>query len=100
MLTVDIHRGDRTARIVLAGELDLGTEDQVRDAIAGALPADRIEVDMAGLSYCDSTGVNLLVTAQTRLRTAGTVLFISNPRGMVTSVLQVSGVMSILSDPH
>ena len=67
--------GERTAEVVLTGELDITTyedaEKQVTDA-EQATPALLI-IDLAGLQFVDSTGVRLILAANYRraARTSG-----------------------------
>jgi anti-sigma B factor antagonist len=52
------------------GELDSYTAPDLRDAFAGVTESGHriVVVDMAGLSYIDSTGLGVLVAALKRLR--------------------------------
>jgi len=100
MLTVEVSREPDRARIILTGELDLGADEDLRAAVAEALPAQRVEVDLADLAYCDSSGVNALIEARLKLREQGVPLYIVHPHGLVASVLRVCGVLTELSDPN
>jgi len=61
---------DRTARLVLRGELDMDTADSVEQAVSRLLPGspEVLVVDFAGVSFCDSSGIGALIRAH---RTAG-----------------------------
>jgi len=58
-------QGDHTIMSV-AGEIDVYTAPRLQvalaEALAGRVPA-RIVVDMSGVGFCDSTGLNVLLAA-------------------------------------
>jgi anti-sigma B factor antagonist len=69
------HDDDGTCRIALRGELDLGTAEQLEQALEDA--GDDILLDLRGLTFMDSTGVRVLLEAAEhggrRLRILGPV---------------------------
>jgi anti-sigma B factor antagonist len=70
-------------------------------AVAGeGLP--RVVVDMTGVEFCDSTGMNVLLAALRRARERGGELVLAAPRPAVRKILQVTGlesVFTVLDDP-
>ncbi|MET8214255.1 STAS domain-containing protein [Streptomyces sp. NPDC005373] len=49
--------GDGSCRVTVAGELDVCTAPAVRDALRDVLTRhERVDVDRAGVSFCDSLG--------------------------------------------
>jgi anti-sigma B factor antagonist len=69
----------------LAGELDLTTVPQARDALVRASamhPGQTVVVDLDGVSFLDSMGLGVLVGGLRRARAAGgdLVLVCSTPR--------------------
>ena len=61
------HRRDDAAEVSLSGELDLCTAPDVASRLRRLLqtsPVQTIVVDLAGLSYCDCTGLNVFANAQ------------------------------------
>ncbi|BEL07677.1 hypothetical protein Q0Z83_058680 [Actinoplanes sichuanensis] len=90
-----------TTRLILRGELDLDTGDMFQDQVARAL-ADRpgeLVVDIGGLTFCDSSGIDVLIGAQQAAGRAGIGFRTTMPRGIVLRSLTVTGVLPFLIGP-
>ena len=87
--------GERTAEVVLTGELDITTyadaERQVTDA-EQTTPALLI-IDLAGLQFVDSTGVRLILAADQRAREQGRRLAIRLGDGLARRVFAALGLL-------
>jgi anti-sigma B factor antagonist len=89
----------------VAGEIDLYTAPKLHSALMTALAGNtplRLVVDMTGVEFCDSTGMNVLLAAHRRAREAGGELQLASPRSAIRKVLQVTGlesVFTVLEDP-
>jgi anti-sigma B factor antagonist len=89
----------------LAGEIDLYTAPRLHGELVAILSGDepvQVVVDMSGIEFCDSTGMNVLLAAQRRAREQGGELELAAPRPAVRKVLQVTGlesVFTVLDDP-
>ena len=62
----------------------------------------QIVVDMSGVEFCDSTGMNVLLAAHRRAREQGGDLELASPRPAIRKILQVTGletVFTVLEDP-
>lgn len=74
LLRTEIDRQGKTARLVLHGELDLSTVDLVRDQLT-ELQADpaalHVILDLRGVSFIDSTGIAMVLTADANARRNG-----------------------------
>ena len=70
MDTEDVEGG---VRLVLKGELDLSTVDKVEQELARVEDErhELIVLDLGGLTFLDSTGLRVIVTADQRARRAG-----------------------------
>ena len=79
----------------VAGEIDLYTAPRLHSelvtALAGGGPV-QIVVDMSGVEFCDSTGMNVLLAAQRRAREEGGDLELAAPRPAIRKILQVTGL--------
>jgi anti-sigma B factor antagonist len=84
----------------VAGEIDLYTAPRLHSELMSALGAStpvQLVVDMAGVEFCDSTGMNVLLAAQRRAREAGGDLQLASPRPAIKKVLQVTGLESVFT---
>jgi|SRR5829696_1983690 len=84
-LVVRQHDHGGVPVLSLAGELDLTTIGQARDALVHAAslhPGQRLAVDLDGVSFLDSMGMGVLVGALRRVLASGgdLVLVCSTPR--------------------
>jgi len=84
--------------IRLSGELDLATADEVQRELerVEATDAQSIVLDLSELTFMDSTGVRLLVTAHARARADSDRLTVLRGGRAVQRILQLSGVDALL----
>jgi anti-anti-sigma factor len=87
-------------RVAALGEIDLATVDALREELLGVLSAqlpECVEIDLAGVSLMDCTGLTvLIITRQAALR-IGCQLRITNPRPIVQRVLEATGLLGVLT---
>jgi stage II sporulation protein AA (anti-sigma F factor antagonist) len=97
-LAVRSGRDGDVHTIALAGEMDLGNASEVeRELIrAEATNATKIVIDLSELTFMDSTGIRLLITAHARSRTDGDRLVLIRPPARVFRVLCIAGVDGLL----
>ena len=81
----------------LAGELDLASAGDVEAELrrVEATDAEVILVDLFGVSFIDSTGIKVLVTASARERGRNRLL-LDRPSPAVLRVLRMAGVADLL----
>lgn len=88
-----------TVWLDLDGELDLATAglvgEQVGRALAGG--ATELVVDLAGVTFCDSTGVDALVKARALAERQGVRLGAVNAHGVTRRSMEITGVLELLS---
>jgi anti-anti-sigma factor len=91
------HQGATTTAAV-AGELDLATAPELLAAVEGlvALGRTRIVVDLAGLGFCDSSGLDALVRSLEAARVAGGCLALRAPQPPVARLLELSGLARLV----
>jgi len=91
--------GDQ-AVVALAGECDLTSRDPVASALADAVGRCAVViVDLAGLSFIDSTGINELIAAHHAARHRHGRVYVRGASGAVATVLDVTGVGALLALP-
>ncbi len=79
--------------LAVAGELDLATVKAFREAVTERLDGKiDLVLDVAGLAFCDSTGLGAIVGLHRGAREAGVRLVLAGPRQRLASLLQISGV--------
>ncbi len=90
----------RMRLITVAGELDLGSADAVREALTdavGSIDVDAVLVDLQGLTFLDSTGIGVLVAAWRSASDSGKRLRVDKAHGMALEVMKITGVWPHLS---
>lgn len=91
-----------TLVLVLAGELDYDTAEPLRDALNAGMKAlpGRIIVDCAGLEFCDSTGLNVLLRARIEAAEAGSGLELSALQPQVARMFDITGAATVFQVHH
>ena len=87
-----------TASLSLAGELDLATASTLEQRL-GELEdhgSTHLMVDLAGLAFIDSTGLRVLLQANTRAQEHGHELTLRPASETVQRVFEVTGVQDAL----
>ena len=81
------------------GEIDLYTVPRLQRELASVLAAGpvRLVVDLSGVDFCDSTGVNVLLAGHRQAREAGGDLELAAPRPAVRKILQVTGLEAVFT---
>ena len=89
------------AVVALAGECDLDGRERLTTALADAIRrAPTVVVDAAGLTFLDSSGVHALVTGYQTAKAEGRRLHLVTAAGSVATVLDITGVATLLAPPE
>ena len=89
-----------TAVVAVVGEIDLSSCDVLRVRLLNVLSAlrpHRIEVDLARVTFLDCGGITVLVVAGNLAARTGCELRITNPQHIVRRVLEVTGLLGVLT---
>ena len=80
----------------LDGEVDLDTAPLVEDAILPALEprCNRLVVDLADVSFMDSSGLRVLVVARNALDDRGAEMVVANVNDQLRRLFEISGLTS------
>ncbi|MEU9026809.1 STAS domain-containing protein [Streptomyces sp. NPDC048383] len=90
--TVAVRAVDGAVVLTLAGELDHDTAAPLKDALeTAAASGGRLLVDMAGLEFCDSTGLNALLHSRITVQEAGGTLELAGLGGPVARMFRITG---------
>ncbi|MDL4815277.1 STAS domain-containing protein [Actinomadura opuntiae] len=79
--------------IALSGELDIASAPSLRERLRAALAdaGPRVVIDLSGVTFCDVSGLGLLVGARRRTGPDGTVV-LASPRPTMARLLNVTGL--------
>jgi anti-anti-sigma factor len=85
-------RGHTVLRI--SGELDIATAAVLRDRIAAVLDDTVLPViiDLSRVSFCDASGLTMLITVQRRANAHGRTVALAGPRPNVRKLLRITGL--------
>lgn len=93
--STSIEREGDAVLVRLAGELDIATapraEEELQQAEEGA-GSGTVVIDLAGLTFMDSTGLRMLVAADARAHDRGRRLAIVRGPEAVQRVIQLTGL--------
>ncbi|MFB4295225.1 STAS domain-containing protein [Actinomadura sp. NTSP31] len=81
--------------VSVAGELDLATAGTLDEHLSEAIGADgppRVVVDVTGMTFCDSSGLNVLIRASKRIAAMRGRFVLVRPTERVRNVLRVTGL--------
>ena len=92
------QEGDVTV-VEMSGELDFSTAPQFRALVAtmpSEPPAPDVRLDMSNVTYVDSVGIGLLVSARKRVHGSGGTLELVDASPSVRRVIEISGLTEYL----
>jgi anti-anti-sigma factor len=98
-LRVEVGQQGRSAVFAPAGELDHHTADLLSEPLNAALDAgiNRLVIDCSGLEFCDSTGLNVLLSARLRADAAGGAVHLAAMRPTVARVFEITGADTVFT---
>lgn len=85
----------------VSGEIDAHTAPEVAAAIAEC-PDGRLQIDLAGVEFVDSSGLRVLIEAHQSRQDAGRSLVLTNPSPVVRRLFDIAGVdgyLEIVDEP-
>ncbi|MGH9246641.1 MAG: STAS domain-containing protein [Acidimicrobiales bacterium] len=88
-----------TARVTLSGEFDLDGAPQVQSTLSSLAGQGitSVVVDVAGLTFVDSTGLRAILAGREKLQAAGATLVLEGASGVVERVLDMTGLGGLLA---
>lgn len=99
--TVELTVSEREGETVLSasGELDVNTAPELREHLSRLINggARQITVDLAEVSFVDSTALSVLVSALKRLRQADGDLALASPNPSVRRVFEITGLTRLFT---
>jgi anti-sigma B factor antagonist len=90
-------------RVSVVGEIDMATVDRVDVALTTAVERDGVtgvEVDFAGVTFCDSSGIAALDRAYGMAGKRSVPFRLINIEPDVARVLSIAGMLEVLTGGH
>ncbi|MER7837779.1 STAS domain-containing protein [Streptomyces sp. NPDC096040] len=83
--------------LTLAGEIDHHTGDRLRQALdVSSTGRPRVVVGLGQVTFMDSSGINVLITAHRTFSEAGGWLRLAQPTASVMRALQLVGIGTVI----
>lgn len=91
-LAVEVSRTDSETLLKVTGEINMSSSPELRRALLGVLGEQprRLLVDLAGVSYIDSSGMATLVEALQHTRRAGGEMLLRGLREQIRAVFRLA----------
>jgi len=97
---VDVVDEGGQSVVVVKGEIDLSVVDVLWKTMGEAAVGGSLVLDVAGVTFMDSAGVNLLLRVRQRLGDVPEAVVLRHPSATVRRVLEMAGVTGCLTlDP-
>jgi anti-anti-sigma factor len=100
-LVADVHQPANWLVIRLRGELDVSTAQGAFDVAVAALQARvdrRVDVDLSEVTFCDSTGVRMLLDLQQRASRHDGELCLIDASARVRRIFEILGYVDLLTN--
>jgi anti-sigma B factor antagonist len=94
LLSVKVEGSGSRVFVQLKGELDISTAPLLQTTLADVLgdTPEEIVLNLADVSYVDSTGLSLFITATKRARAQGGKLVLQNPQESTQRLLEITNL--------
>ncbi len=93
-LTLSVRSQNGYTIAVIGGDLDMASVPALREQLLGLLRPDasRIVADLSGVTFCDASGMAVLIGVSRRAGLLGGVLRLAAPAPPVVTVLRLTGL--------
>jgi anti-anti-sigma factor len=93
-LRIGVSRTEDETVLLIAGEVDLSTTDQLAEAVRAELrdPPTRLVLDLARMTFCDSIGLGTLIVLSRAARNQNTFLQLRNADETFLRTVEITGV--------
>lgn len=96
-LQIDLDDGPDPVRLIARGEIDAASAETLEVAVVGAQEgAKGLTLDLAAVTFIDSSGLRVIATALQRAEEQGTELTIASPSDPVRRILDVTGFSDLI----
>ncbi|MFF8835883.1 STAS domain-containing protein [Streptomyces sp. NPDC015130] len=93
VVAVAIEPGPERVLARVCGEIDMDDADELGQELTAALEASAsgLDVDLSGVTFCDSSGLHMLLRLNQRARTVGKSLVLTALTPRITRLLRLTG---------
>jgi anti-anti-sigma factor len=95
---VDVSHGNGIAVVTVRGEVDAHSVGRLDDVLRTL--EEHVVIDMSGVAFMDSSGIELLVAHARRLAQIDRSVRLRNPSPAVRRVVLLTGASRLYSEPH
>ncbi|MER0449660.1 STAS domain-containing protein [Streptomyces sp. Edi4] len=98
-LTITIREVSAGPVLAIAGDLDYDTAAQLRDELARTVlaPGRRLVLDLAGLTFCDSSGIAAFIAARNHAHAARADIALATVPDHTLRILRVVGLDQVFA---
>jgi anti-anti-sigma factor len=91
-----VRRKDGYTIVTISGEIDIARTPVLREELLGLLRpgASRLVVDLSGVTFCDASGLAVLVGVARRAALLDGILRLAAPAPLMSTVLRLTGLDS------
>lgn len=92
--------GPGRVRLSVSGVIDLHCRDDLRSRLLAMIAVDHVDdllIDLDLVEFLDCSGIGALVAGRNAADAAGSRFEVRNPRGVVATVLQLTGAFTQLN---
>jgi anti-anti-sigma factor len=91
--------GPDGVRVTLSGDVDLAVREDLRRVLAGVVAASpgAVDLDLHEVTFLDCSGIGEFIRAYLDAHSRGKILTVSRPRGTVRRLLDLTGVLAVLT---
>ncbi|MFJ8209365.1 STAS domain-containing protein [Streptomyces sp. NPDC096033] len=99
VVAVLVEPGAQRVLARLRGEIDAEDADGLRGRLTAALDSSRhgLDVDLSAVTFCDSSGLHILLDLHRRALSAGKTFVLTAPSRPVARLLRLSGAEQVLT---
>jgi anti-anti-sigma factor len=88
---VDVSEENGTLVLRISGELDMASRDAIEPVVMAAITTvDSVTLDLGALTFCDSSGLAVLIAASQKVAANGSSLTVCNVRAAVRRVFDIA----------
>lgn len=91
-LTIDVSNGTNAVTLVVAGELDIVSSEQLRQRVGDMDASNRVVLDLRDVTFLDSTGLRCLLDIRERAAREGGAVVLQSPSPAVLRVLAATSL--------